>query len=218
MDKESIIKALKNLRENSKKRKFKQTIDLIVNLKDINFKDTKNQVDIFVQLHYSKGKKSKVCALVGPELVDDAKKIVDKVIVQDEFEQFIKDKKLIKRLVGEYDFFLAQANIMPKVAQVFGKVLGPRGKMPNPKAGCVVPPKFNLKPLYDNLQKTVRVRAKDIPMIQTVVGTEEMEDKEILDNIEYVYSQIVVNLPKEEHNIKAVTLKLTMGKPVRLKG
>ncbi|MBW3000140.1 50S ribosomal protein L1, partial [Candidatus Woesearchaeota archaeon] len=63
MNKETIQKALKELREKAKKRNFTQSIDLIFNLKGLNLKNAEQQMDFYLQLHYDKGKKSKVCAL-----------------------------------------------------------------------------------------------------------------------------------------------------------
>src|SRR3990172_6920050 len=122
-------------------------------------------------LPYNRGKKISVCALVGPELAEEAKKVCDGAILSDDFGKY-PDKKEIKKLASKYDFFIAQANVMPKVATSFGRVFGPKGKMPNPKAGCIVPPNANLKTLYDKLQKTVRLYAKERPMIQIPVGNE----------------------------------------------
>lgn len=214
MDKNIISNAIKKIKENSGKRNFKQSYDLIINLKNLDLKQADHQLDFFVQLHFSKGKKIKVCGLVGPELQNEAKTVFDTVITQDEFAKYAKDKKAIKKLAQEHEFFVAQANIMPLVASSFGRVLGPRGKMPNPKAGCVVPPKTSLKPLYERLQKTLRISAKVEKIVQCAVGTEEMKDEEIIDNVINVYNNVIHHLPQEKNNVKSVLLKLTMGKPV----
>ncbi|MFO8015470.1 MAG: 50S ribosomal protein L1 [Candidatus Woesearchaeota archaeon] len=217
MNEKDVTESLKQAKENSKKRNFTQTYDMIINLKNLDLKKPENHLDFYLTLHYSRGKKSRICALVGTELLDDAKKVCDNVIHSDEFEEYSKDKKKAKKLAQDYDFFIAQANIMPQVASTFGKIFGPRGKMPNPKAGCVVPPKTNLKPLYEKLQDTVRIQVKDKMMIQCAVGNESMEDKEIADNIINVYNNTMHSLPLEKNNIKSVFLKLTMGKPVPVK-
>lgn len=216
MDKKEIISVVKSLKESSKKRNFKQTFDLIANLKNIDLKKTDNQVEFFINLHFSKGKKMSVCALVGPELKPEAEKTCDETISSDAFEKYQKDKKLAKKLADKHDFFIAQANIMPKVAAAFGRVFGPRGKMPNPKAGCVVPPKAVLKPLYDRLQKVLKVSIKTTPLFQCAVGSEDMPDEEIADNIMVVYDQLIHHLPSEKHNIKNIFIKTTMGSPVTL--
>jgi len=216
MDKNTVKEALKKLKSDSKKRKFAQTVDLIINLKSLDLKKPEHQVELFVPIHYSRGKPIKLCAFVGPELKEDAEKVFDKAIFIDDFVQYQNNKKLIKQLAKEFTFFVAQATIMPKVAQVFGKVLGTRGKMPNPKAGCVVPPKSALQPLYDRLLKTVVVKAKVQPVIKCSVGVESQNDDEIVDNVMTIYNALIHKLPNEDQNIKNILLKLTMGSPVEV--
>lgn len=218
MDKQHLKELLTKVKTESTKRKFKQTYDFIINLKNLDLKNTSQQVDFFVTLPYPRGKEMKVCALVGPELADEARKYCHKTITQSEFEKYQKDKTAAKKLAEEYDWFIAQANIMAKVAQTFGSILGPRGKMPNPKAGCIVPPKANLAPLVEKLQKTVGVKAKDknSPVIHLPAGREDMPDEQVLENLHTLYDQIIHHLPGEHNNIKSVYLKLTMGNPVKV--
>ena len=217
MEKKSIINAIKELKEKSQKRNFNQTYDLIITLKDMDLKKTENHVDFFQELHYPKGKKAKICALIGPEMEDNAKGIVDKYVLVDDFSKFTKDKIETKKLAKQFDYFIAQATIMPKVATSFGKVFGPKGKMPNPKAGCVVPPNAQLKSLYEKLQKTVRLTAKTSLMVQTAVGKEDMPDEQVIDNIQTVCDALIHHLPNAENNIKHILLKFTMGKPIKIK-
>lgn len=216
MDKESILSAIKLLRQNAAKRNFKQSIDLIINLKELDFKNPEQHVDFFMTLHNDRPKGLKVCAFVGPELFESAKEACDTVILLDEFSKY-DNKKVAKKLADEHDFFIAQANIMAKIASTFGKVLGTRGKMPNPKAGCVVPPKTNLKPLVEKLRKTIRVSAKKEPIIHLLAGKEEMSDEVIADNIHAIIEQLIHHLPAEKNNIRSVMIKYTMGKPVQIK-
>lgn len=215
MDKEKVKKALDALNKLNKKRKFSQSYDMIILLQGLDLKKPEEQVDMYVALHYGVGKKAKVCALVGPELKEEAEKVCDKTILVDDFPAF-SDKKIAKKLASEFDYFIAQANIMNKVAGAFGKVLGPRSKMPNPKAGCVVPPKTQLTPLYEKLQHLLRVKAKTSLMAQFAIGTENMKEDEVIDNIMIVYNQLTHTLPNHDNNIKSILLKLTMSKPVKV--
>lgn len=214
MDKKEAIKAVKNAKKLSRERNFKESIDLIINLKDLDLKDSKNQIDDFVELHHPKGKKIKICALVGGELESAAKKVCDKVVREDEFKKY--DKKKAKKLADEFDYFIAQANVMPKIASAFGPVFGPRGKMPSPKAGCIVPPKGNIKPVYDKLQKLVKLTTKKGASVKALIGNEEMEEEKVADNLLVAYNHFVHMLPQRENNVKNVMVKTTMGKPIKV--
>jgi large subunit ribosomal protein L1 len=216
MDKKKIIKAINDVRSSSKKRKFTQSIDLIINLKDVNLKNPDDHVDIFTTLPHPKGKKIKICGLIGPELKEESEGVCDFTILNDDFQRYTGNKKELKKLANEYDYFVAQANIMASIAKTFGKVLGSKGKMPNPKAGCVVPPKTNIKPLYEKLQNTVRLLAKTSPVVHVCVGTEDMSDEFLAENISSIYNVLIHSLHKEENNIFSILLKTTMGKPVRI--
>jgi large subunit ribosomal protein L1 len=215
MEKAQLLSALRQTKETSGKRNFKQSYDLIMNFKGLDLKKPDHQVDTFVVLPKTRGRKLKVCAIVGPELTEQAKGIFDSVITAEQFDKY-KDKKEVKKLSNSADFFIAQANIMAKVATVFGRVFGPRGKMPNPKAGAVVLPNANLKPVYEKFQNTVRASAKIAPMIQVPIGTEDMSIEDVAENAMTVYKQVLSVLPNEKHNVKDICVKLTMGKPVKL--
>lgn len=215
MDKNDVLSTLKQIREEAKDRKFTQSVDLVVNLKDLNLKNPDEQVEFFVNIPHVY-KKIKVCAIVGGELAEEAKNVCDFSLTQGDLDKYKKDKVASKKLASEYDFFIAQANVMGMVAGTFGRVFGPRGKMPNPKAGCVVPPKGSLGPLYERLQSTVKVSAKKFPVIQLTVGKADMDDEKLAENIVYFYDQIEHHLPKERHNIKGALLKFSMTKPIKL--
>lgn len=212
MDKEQIQKALEELKKQPKK-KFIQSYDLVINLKNLVIKQ--NPIDFFVTLPNPKGKLVKVAAFVDQQLGEQANKHCDIAIKDTEFSKYT-DKKKLKKLAKEYDYFIAQATLMPKVASAFGKDLGVRGKMPNPKLGCVVPPNANLEPLVKKLRATVHLAAKKGMNLQCMVGKEDQPDTEIVNNIAAVYNAVIKSVPNETQNIKNVNLKLTMSKPVRI--
>lgn len=212
MDKDQILKALTQLREANKKRNFSQSVDLIINLKNINTKST--PVNFFALLPKPKGKKMKIAAFLGPELADQGKEACDLVITETDYAEYKADPKKIKKLAESFDIFIAQATMMGKMAGTFGKILGMKGKMPNPKAGAVVPPNANLTAVREKLEKTVKLSAKKATNLQTVVGREDMSDDDIIENIMAVYKVALHDLPNHEQNIKKVQLKFTMSKPV----
>ena len=213
METKNILQTLEKLKKESKKRNFKQSVDFSIALKEVDVTGD-GKIDEFLVLPEPIEKPIKICALVDKELVTQAREVCDKVITKDEFSKWAGKKAEIKKLINECDFFIAQANIMTDVASVFGKQLGPKGKMPNPKAGGVVPPKIDLKPLIARLKKTIRIQTKKQPVISTRVGLEGMDDEKIAKNAIAVYNLVQGKLPRGDQQIKKSYLKFTMSKPV----
>lgn len=214
--KEDVISTLKQLKEISPKREFNQSVDLIINLKELDLKKPEEQLDVWVSLAHAKGKTVRIAALVGPEMQAQAKTACDTVITHDEFKQYEGKKKEIRKLARTHDLFIAQANIMPDVAKFFGRVLGPRGKMPNPKAGCVVPPNANLKVLTEKLKKTLHVVAKTQLSAKCSIGKQDMTDEQLTENILTVTNTVLHALPQEQNNIKSMLLKYSMGPVLKI--
>lgn len=213
MNKEQVHQALEELQKQPQK-KFVQSYELIINLKDYDVKTA--PLDFFANLPFPKGKNIKIAAFVDQQLAEQASKFCDTVIRDIEFDRYKEDKKAAKKLAQTHGYFIAQATIMPKIAAVFGKALGGRGKMPNPKLGCVVPPNANLEPLVKKLATTVRLSAKKGTNFQCIVGRQDQSVEQITENILTVYNTAAKQLPNEAQNIKSVLLKTTMGKPVKV--
>jgi len=213
LDKTKISDTLNIVRELSKKRKFDQSVDLVLNLIDINPKKQEDAVDIFVILPIHRKKTVRICALIDKNLIEKAK-IFDRVIIKEDLQKLAK--KEIKEISKLYNFFVAQITMMPAVASAFGKILGPLGKMPSPKIGCVITPESDLEDLKRRLQKIIRIRTRNEPIIKASVGVESMKDEELIENISAIYSGLIGALPQEERNIKNIGLKLTMGPLVKI--
>jgi len=213
MDRAEIKKAVEEVLSKIKKRKFIQSVDLAINLK----LEPKEQpkIDEIIQLPKDKGKPSKIGAFVSAELKEQASKLCDNVVLEDEFDKW-KAPRDIKKLLRRYDFFIAQATIMPQVAQVFGKYLGPLGKMPNPKAGQIVPPKANIEPLIKKLKNSVKLTLKKSPVLHCSVGTEKMSSEDITNNITALLESLKPKLPRGEYSISSIFIKTTMGPGVKV--
>ncbi len=203
--KQELKKALSELRK-GKERKFDQTVDLIINLQKFDVK--KNQINIFVSVPF-RIKEKKICAFFEVENKDI------KTITLEQFKQY-SDKKTLKKITKNFDFFIAQASLMPKVATVFGRVLGPAGKMPSPQLGILTD--INEKELHELREKinnSVRIKVKE-PSIKLAIGKQSMKDEEIIENIMVIYNAVLKSLLKGKDNIKNIELKLTMTKPYKI--
>jgi large subunit ribosomal protein L1 len=208
-----LLETLKKVRESSKQRKFSQTIDMTINLKDIDMKKPESKIQEMIELPHPLTKKAKICIIASGELAFRAKQAgADLVIEKDELNTIATDKKRQRELANTYDFFISEAPLMPIVGKSLGATLGPRGKMPTP-----VPPNANIADQIARHQKLAIVRTKTQAVIQNRVGTEEMKDEEIAENITVIVRRLEGKLKRGMKNIKSITLKTTMGKPVELK-
>ena len=217
MEKQEVSNALKTLREKSPKKKFIQSVDLVINLQNLDLKKPEHKVDLYLQTPHSIGKKRKICAIVDAQLSIQAKKFFDTVILKEEFPRWKDNKKAQRDLANTHDFFVSQVELMGQGAAIFGKVLGARGKMPSPKAGCVVPGSIqNLEPLVNKLQNTVRLQTKNELTVKASVGIESMKDEDLVNNILAVYNTLLAKLPQEKNNIRYTAIKLTMGPMIKI--
>ena len=195
--------ALEELRKETKKRKFNQTLDLVINLKGVDLR--KDNVNAVISIpHKVKEKKVCGCLMEKSDLV--------KSVLKPDFSKY-KDKAALRHLVKEFDFFIAHASLMPAVAITFGRALGPAGKMPSPQLGIVTketPEVINS--LLDRISKSVKIRIKE-PSFKIPVGKENMKDEDIIENMEAVYNGVVDALPTKKENVKNVSIKFTMSKP-----
>lgn len=210
MDVEKLKQAVEDIKNKSKVRKFKQSVDLVITFKKTGPKEVIN-VDTLLSLPNTV-KESKTCAFVDKDLIVKAKDVFDKTIERSEFDQY--DKKKIKKLVRMYDFFLGEMTIMPQIAAKFGKQLTAMDKMPNPKTGTIISPESDLKAINEKLKRSFRVKNGKNLAISVKVGNADMDSQKLIDNIMYVYNAIKALLPSAENNIKRVYLKTTMGKPL----
>lgn len=209
MDKR-IIERLKEAKESSKARKFSQTWDFSLNLKGLNLKKPENRFNFEFMLPEGRGKDQKVAFIVD-SLESEAKKHADFVITKAQIDSLRKNKKKLKKIANEYDWFFGEASLMPQIGKSFGVIFGPRGKVPKP-----VPPKVNIEPFVKRAKRSVRVFVKDSPVVHVAVGTDKMEDEKVARNVDAVYNAVKEKLPKGRTNIKTMYVKLTMGKPVKL--
>jgi len=203
---QDLKNALEELRK-QEQRKFNQTVDLIVNLQKFNVKKT--PINLFINVPH-KIKDKKIAGFL------ESKNPKIDTITGDEFKKY-GDKKELKKLSKKYDFFISQASLMPKVASVFGKVLGPTGKMPSPQLGIILnADEKTINELKKKINNSLRIKLKE-SSIKVPIGKQDMKDEEIIDNVMHIYKELMKVLPKNKENIKNIELKFTMTKPIKIK-
>ncbi len=205
----SIEEFTKFIGENKGKRKFKQTVEVAINFKDIDFTKQDNRLNLEVALPNGKGKVRKIALFANDKnLMESARKNGIEVIESSEIESYSKEPKRMTSLLNYT--LTAQASLMPQVARYFGQFLGPRNRMPKP-----VMPNTNIEGLVKELGRSVSIRSKGkyLPTVHSIVGTEDMEPEKIYQNIGEIVRTVGAKVG--QNNIRSVYVKLTMSKPVR---
>ncbi|MCD6431771.1 50S ribosomal protein L1 [Candidatus Bathyarchaeota archaeon] len=213
LDKKEMLNAIREMKEKSKKRNFTQSVELIINLRDIDMKSPEGRIREQIELpHQPPNKSNKICVVASGELALKARRAkADLVIERDELEGLAGKKKELRKLGNEYNFFLVEAPLMPLVGKILGPVLGPRGKMPVP-----VPPTADIASLIEKYRRMVMVRMRNQPVIQCRVGTEDMKEEELAENIQAVVNVLEGKLKRGMKNIDSAYVKTSMGEPVKI--
>ena len=211
MAEKSTVMAVQKALEGAKKRNFVETVELAVNLKDVDLSVPKNRITEDVILPNGRGKAVRVCVIGGGELALKAKDVADLVITPEELQTIADDKKQAKKIANSTNYFIAEAPLMAVVGKRLGTVLGPRGKMPKP-----IPPGADPTGMIESLRKTVSVRTKDRITFHAPVGSADMPVEQIAENIDALLKRIELKLEKGRMNIESSYVKTTMGPSERL--
>lgn len=208
---QKTIDVVKQALSTSKQRKFKESVELSINLKDIDLTVPKNRIEDDILLPKGRGREVRVGVFGSGELALKSKGVADLVIQPNEIEEIAGDRKRAKQIASQYQFFIAEAPLMPTIGKRLGAIFAPRGKMPKP-----VPPQADVKPIVANLRQTVRIRTKDRRTFHMAVGTKEMSAEDLAENIDAAMKRILGRLEKGKHQIASAYVKTTMGPAVRL--
>ncbi|KPV63736.1 MAG: 50S ribosomal protein L1 [Candidatus Bathyarchaeota archaeon BA2] len=213
LDTKVILDAIKEVKGKSEKRNFVQSIELVINLQDIDPKKPESRIQELIELPYPPKKENRICVVASGEMALKAKRAgADLVVERGDLEALMSDKKKQKELAKNYDLFIAEAPLMPIVGRSLGATLGPAGKMPTP-----IPPTANIADQIKKHRKMVLVRLRGQPVLQCRVGNENMPDEEIAQNVQAVIRRIEGKLKRGIKNIRSIQLKTTMGPPVKVK-
>jgi len=212
MEKSEVIQALKRLAAESKQRKFKQTVELIVNVKGVDFKKAENRIDFQAEIASAKGHKdTKVAVFCRDKNFASLIKDKCRVIMEDEIPSL--DKKAVQELAESYDVLLAEGPVMLAIGKFMGQILAPKGKMPKP----IQPDPKQFATALSGMKSLTRItnkKGKFMPLVQVVIGKEDVPQEQLAENVMTVYNGLVSRLPAKQQNVKSVLLKLTMSKPV----
>ncbi|WP_435179304.1 50S ribosomal protein L1 [Halorussus sp. AFM4] len=208
---QEIEQAVSRALEDAPERNFRETVDLAINLRDLDLNEPSNRVDESVVLPSGTGQETQIVVFAEGETALRAEDVADEVFDGDDLEDLGDDDDRAKDLADETDFFIAEASLMQDIGRYLGTILGPRGKMPEP-----LQPDDDVVETVNRMKNTVQLRSGDRRTFHTRVGAEDMSAEEISDNIDVILRRLEANLEKGPLNIDNVYVKTTMGPAVEV--
>ena len=212
VERAKILEAVKTALEKAPKRKFSESIDITINLKNIDMAQPKNRIDETILLPNGTGENVGICVLGKGDIVTQAKDAkVDLILGPEEIERLGGAPREARKIAEQYRFFLAETGVMPQVGRFLGPRLGPRGRMPMPITGGM-----DIRPIVERLRNSVKIRTKDKTVFSTKVGSTTMKPEQVAENIETIVKRIESVLEQGPLNVRSIYVKTTMGPAVRL--
>ena len=209
---EAIFRA-KNRSNERKQRKFPETVEISIGLRDIDLKNPANRINLETLVPNDLGGKSGIAVFAEGDIAIKSKESGLTTFGREEIERLAKEPKNAKKIASQFSFFLAEPQLMPIVAKFLGKILGPRGKMPKP-----IPARVEIDKFVERYKRTVKLRLKSTPVINTKIGKADHDNKALAENANTILQTLTTRLPKGAVQIKSVSFKTTMGPSEKLEG
>ena len=196
-----IVKSFSNL-------KFDSSVDLALNL-GVDPKKADQNVRGVVSLPNGTGKDVKVLALVTPDKEDEAKKSGADFVGLDEYLQKIKDGWT------DVDVIITMPSIMGKLGPL-GKILGPRGLMPNPKTGTVT---MNIGKAVEEVKAgKIDFKVEKNGIVHVSIGKVSFDAEKIYENAKEVIQHIIKIKPSSSKGnyLKSISMSSTMSPGIKV--
>ena len=203
----SIADAVKLVKQNAKA-KFNETIDVAVNL-GVDVKQSDQNIRGMLALPHGTGKSVRVAVMARGPKAEEAKKAGADVIGENDLADAILAGKI------DFDRLIATPDLMPLVGKL-GKVLGPKGMMPNPKLGTVT--MDVTKAVTEAKSGAIEYRAEKSGIVHCGIAKASMSEAEITANLNALMDALVKAKPQNTKGIymKKASLSSTMGPGVKI--
>lgn len=188
--------------------KFTESVDIAIRL-GINTRRSEEQVRGAVELPNGTGKKSKVLVFAEGEAAQEAKEA---------HADYVGGNELAEKIINgwiDFDAVIATPDMM-KVVGKLGRILGPKGLMPNPKLGSVTQ---DVKNAVLSVKKgKVEYRADRLGIVHAIIGKIDFTDSQLIDNFYTLIEAIIKAKPATSKGryILSITVSSTMGPGIKL--
>lgn len=189
--------------------KFDSSVEVAMNL-NIDTKKSDQQLRGSIVLPNGTGKSKKILVLAKGAAAAEAKEAG---------ADFVGDTDLIDKIANEnwfdYDTIVATPEMMPALGKI-GKVLGPKGLMPNPKTGTVTT--TPAKTVTDIKKGMVEYRADSLGNVHGIIGKVSFDEKALSDNLTYFINTIIKSKPTTIKGkfVKSISICTTMGPGIKI--
>ena len=190
--------------------KFPSSIDLHAVIKLAKGQDPRSIKGSLTLPYAVKQKDVKIAVAVPVDLKDKAKE------AGADFYDFSEILKQIESNAIKFDTLLAVPQMMPELAK-YGRILGPKGFMPNPKTGTVVNPQNMAEVIADFKKGKTLIKVDKTGVMHVSVGNVKMDNKQIIENIQAVINFMQSLFGKSKEAIfKKIYLAPTMGPGIQV--
>ena len=197
-----------------KQRKFKETIDLQIGLKDLDLNKDKRFSGV-VKLPHVVRPRLKVCVIADAVHSEQCKKLNIDFITTDALSKKIepgdKKGKQLKKWCRHYKLLFVSESIVNQLPKLGGQFYSRWGKFP-----FVIKTNEQVKNKIDEQLASVKFQLKKVLCLAVAVGNVDMTEDQIKQNLDLTINFLVSLLKKGWNNIKSLYIKTTMGKPVSL--
>jgi large subunit ribosomal protein L10Ae len=205
---ESINAMLQHSQE--KKRKFTETVELQISLKNYDPQKDK-RFSGTVKLRHIPRPSMAVCVLGDQQHCDEAAANNIPSMDTEALKKLNKNKKLVKKLAKKYDAFLASDVLIKQIPRIVGPGLNKAGKFPS-----MLTHHESMTAKIDEVRATIKFQMKKVLCLAVAVGHVNMTPDELYANINLAINFLVSLLKKNWQNVRALYIKSTMGPSQRL--
>jgi large subunit ribosomal protein L1 len=202
------VEAIRLLKE-TKRAKFDETVEVHIRT-GLNVRHADEQLRGTIALPHGLGKEVKIAVFAKGDKAREAEEAGADFVGADDLAKRIQDEGFT-----DFDVAIATPDMMPVVGRL-GRILGPQGKMPNPKVGTVT--MDVRKAVAESKAGKVEYRTDRTAIVHMILGKTSFEDRQLLDNYQAIVEELIRAKPSAAKGkyLKSIVVASTMGPGIKI--